>query len=242
MDNALREAEWLAEAARDEAHLKALVERRLRGEPLQYLTGIAGFRYLELRVGPGVLIPRPETEVVTETAIDLLPEGGTVVDVGTGSGAIALAIKYERPDARVIGTEVSPKALEWAQRNRRELGLDVEFLSCDLLDGLAADLIDRVDVVVSNPPYVALEDRDALPVEVRSYEPEVALFAPGHGLGVIGRLAEEAPRFLREGGWLVLEIAPEHASQIASVMAGYAEVEVRRDLTGRERIAVGRRV
>ena len=164
--------------------------RRIDGEPLQYLTGLAGFRYLELRVGPGVLVPRPETEIVAQTAIDLLPRGGTVVDVGTGSGAIALAIRHERPDARVVATDISEEALVWARRNREELALEVELIACDLLDGVDHGLRGAIDVIVSNPPYVAPEERDDLPVEVRDHEPDVALFAPRDGLDVIGRRAE----------------------------------------------------
>jgi release factor glutamine methyltransferase len=239
--NAEREARWLADASEDPSHLAELVRRRLEGEPLQYLTGVAGFRYLELKVGPGVLIPRPETEVVTQFAIDLLPRAGVLADVGTGSGAIALAVKHEREDARVLATEVSDDALAWARLNRDELGLDVELLRCDLLEGVPRDLAGALDVVVSNPPYVADEERRALPREVVEHEPEVALFAPGRGLGVIERLARDAREWLRPGGHLVLEIAPTHAPGMTALLGAYEDVSVYPDLTGRERVVVGRR-
>jgi release factor glutamine methyltransferase len=230
----------LAEAAADPSHLEELVRRRVAGEPLQYLTGVAGFRYLELGVGPGVLIPRPETEVVAQTAIDLLPPGGVVIDVGTGSGAIALAIAHERPDARVLATEVSDGALEWARRNRDDLGLDVELFGCDLLSDVPRDLAGGVDVVVSNPPYIGSDERDSLPADVREHEPDVALFAPGNALGVIERLADESRVWLRSGGHLVLEIAPAQAGAVAALLGHYEEVVIRPDLTGRERVAVAR--
>lgn len=241
MHNAERETRWLAEASAGPSHLAELVRRRIEGEPLQYLTGLAGFRYLELKVGPGVLIPRPETEVVTQFAIDLLPQGGVLVDVGTGSGAIALAIKHEREDARVLATEVSDEALVWARLNRDELGLDVELLHCDLLEGLPQDLSGAVDVVVSNPPYVADDERRALPKDVVEHEPEVALFAPGRGLGVIERLARAAREWMQPGGHLVLEIAPMQARAVTALLGGYEDVSVYPDLTGRERVVVGRR-
>jgi release factor glutamine methyltransferase len=242
LHNARREALWLAESARDDSHLDELVRRRLAGEPLQYLTGVAGFRYLELQVGPGVLIPRPETEVVAQWAIDLLPAGGIAIDVGTGSGAIALAIAHERRDARVLATDVSPDALVWAERNRAALGLEVELVRGDLFEGVSSEWKGRIDVVVSNPPYVAYEERDSLPSDVRDHEPEVALFSPGEGVAVIARLAEEARSWLQPGGHLVLEIAPMRVDEVTDALAAYEDVMIQPDLTGRARVAVARRV
>ena len=240
MSNAAREARWLAESAGSGPGLDVLVRRRLAGEPLQYLTGVAGFRYLELEVGPGVLIPRPETEVVAQFAIDLLPPNGIAVDVGTGSGAIALALKQERPDARVVATEVSDEALVWARRNRDTLGLEVELVRGDLFGPVAPELAGAVDVVVSNPPYVATDERGILPPEVRDHEPDVALFAPGDGLGIIERLARDSRQWLRPGGHLVLEIAPHQADKVVEILGDYPEVVVHPDLAGRDRVAVAR--
>lgn len=259
IEGARREAFWLVEAAtglsRSEIvasrpgvdagqvrRAEEFAERRCAGEPLQYVTGVAGFRSIELSVGPGVLIPRPETEVVVEQAIKRLPRAGRVVDVGTGSGAIAFAVAKERPDAHVIGTESSPDALRWARENADRLGLDVELVECDLLDGLGEALRRAVDVVVSNPPYVAESERDSLPPEVVDHEPHSALFAGSDGLEVIRRLAHDARDWIKSGGWLVIETAGDRAAPVAAELQrlGYESVAIRKDLNELERIAEGR--
>jgi release factor glutamine methyltransferase len=221
---------------------EALAHRRVDGEPLQYLTGIAGFRYLELAVGPGVMIPRPETEVVAERAMARLPKRGTVVDCGTGSGAIALSIAHERPDATAFATERSPVAMAWAEKNRAALGLGVRLIACDLLAGLPAELRRSVDVVVTNPPYVATSERELLARDVVQHEPHEALFAGPHGLDVIRRLADDVPAWLRPGGWLVLEIGESQADDVDALLhaGGYANVRVHPDLTGRPRVVEAR--
>jgi release factor glutamine methyltransferase len=257
--HARQEARWIVQAAlrgrgRDalattgvppEALARAdeLARRRASGEPLQYVTGTAGFRYLELEVGPGVFIPRPETELVAERAMEHLPEGGIAVELGTGSGAIALSMASERPDARVLATESSKTALAYARANRKRLSAEVELLACDLFSGLPPGLRGEVDVVVSNPPYVPVAERGLLPRDVVCHEPHEALFAPEEGLGVICRIAGEARRWLRPGGWLVLEIGDRQGARVRSLLsaAGYGDVDVARDLGGRERIAEGRR-
>lgn len=255
-DAADQEALWLFEAATGLRHptlvshvrpeweerLDELVRRRTAGEPLQYVTGVAGFRRLQLAVGPGVFIPRPETEIVASLAMACIPRGGTVVDVGTGSGAIALAIADERPDVRVIATERSASAYRWAQRNAVETGLPLELLRSDLLEGLSTALRGRVDVVVSNPPYVAVECKAQLPSEVVDHEPHDALFASEHGLGVVRRLAHDALPWLRPGGALVLEIGETQSSGArgALVAAGYERIELHHDLAGRPRAVVAR--
>lgn len=235
------EARWITEAAggRD---VEELVRRRLAGEPLQYVLGTAAFRRLELKVGPGVFIPRPETEVVAERALGRLPTGGTLVDLCTGSGAIALAVADERPDALVIATELSPAAARWATSNRDSSGLRVEICRGDLFDALPPDLAGRVDVVVSNPPYVDPAERSALPRDVVDHEPEEALFAPGAGTSVIERITREAPAWLREDGWLVLEIGETQGDAVQAILEsrGFAGVSIAPDLTGRDRIAEGR--
>ena len=252
------DARWIIEAATGRSPTRKLLERlpvgeaevesalamarrRADGEPLQYVTGIAGFRYLELAVGPGVLIPRPETEVVTEVALARLPRGGTLVDVGTGSGAIALAVATERADARVFATERSEEAFAWAVKNRDALGAPVEVLCCDLFDGIPAELRGKVDVVVANAPYVATGSD--LPPEVVQYEPPEALFAGGDGLDVIRRLVDEASVWLRpDRGWLVLEVADDQADAVSRLLdgSGYTQVTIDQDLTGRDRIVSAR--
>lgn len=257
VSNAQREAGWLVEAATgldhadqsmatdplDEAVLagaRSLAARRLAGEPLQYITGKAGFRRLELEIGPGALIPRPETESLTGYAMDKLPAGGVVVDVGTGAGAIALAIADERADAVVYATDVAPEALEWARRNRDRLSLAVELFEGDLLDALPADLRGTIDVVVSNPPYV--HEEFVLPVEIRDHEPHVALFAGGDGMALLDRLAQESRRWLKPGGWIVMEMGEVQRDEMRRTLVGlgFEEVDVLLDMTERPRVAIGR--
>jgi len=250
------ESRWIVEAAAGRVHdvppearaqleprvVEAalnLTRRRARGEPLQYVTGVTGFRRLELEVGPGVFIPRPETELVAERAMTRLPPSGCLVDAATGSGAIALAIADERPDARVLATELSADALAWAERNARSLGLCVELLAGDLLAPLPPNLRGRVDVVVSNPPYVPAGDGAALPRDVVDHEPHLALFAGGGGLEIAERIADEARGWLAPGGALVLEIGETQGAEAAAMLSslGYGRAAIHRDLTGRERIA-----
>jgi release factor glutamine methyltransferase len=230
------------ETAADDAALALLADRRADGEPLQYLTGVAGFRHIELAVGPGVLVPRPETEEVAGRAIELLPDGGLLVDVGTGSGAIALAVADERPDAHVWATEISDEALEWARRNAAALESGIEIVKGDLFEGLPAEIGGAIDVVVSNPPYVAPQERDSLPTDVVDHEPAVALFAPEDGTSVISRLIAEAGDWLRPDGWIVIEIGSTQSDRVAGLLsaAGYEEVRVHPDLGGHPRVAVGR--
>jgi release factor glutamine methyltransferase len=239
--NADREMRWLAEVVDTDDALLQLSRRRAAGEPLQYLTGRATFRYIELAVGPGVLVPRPETEIVAAVAMDLLPTGGRIVDVGTGSGAIALAVAHERPDAEVWATEISDEALVWAERNRDSLGKSVRIVKGDLFEGIDPGLRGAFDVVVSNPPYVAPEERDSLPRDVVDHEPAIALFADGDGTSTIERLAREAIEWEKAGGWLVLEIGETQADAVTSMLEGmgYLDVAVRPDLSGMPRIAIG---
>jgi release factor glutamine methyltransferase len=202
--------------------------RRVAREPVAYILGRRGFRHLELEVDPRVLIPRPETEHVVEAALQL-PRGARVVDVGTGSGAIALALADERPDLRVVGTDSSPGALAVARANAARLGLDVEFVEGDLLAGLT-----DVDAVVSNPPYVRTGER--LPPEITRYEPAEALYAGPDGLDVYRRLAPACA----DVPFVAFEIAGWQAEAVAALLAGRA-IEVVRDLAGIDRVVVGRR-
>lgn len=237
-----REAQWICEAAADDAVALDMARRRSRGEPLQYLLGTAQFRHLELEVGPGVFIPRPETELVADRAMDLLPTGGTLVDLGTGSGAIALAVAQERPDATVFATEADPGAYPWALRNRDRLGLDVELIEGDLFEGLPESLRGGIDVVVSNPPYVSTDRRDILPVDVRDHEPERALYGGGDGMLVVTRLAHDAREWLRPGGWLVLEMGAQQQQDMTTLLGTleYQDVVIGVDLAEWPRIVVAR--
>jgi release factor glutamine methyltransferase len=224
------------------AEVEAFVRRRKSGEPLQYIIGLAGFRTLELEVGPGVFIPRPETEVVAGRAMDLLPQAGTIVDVGTGSGAIALAVAIERPDASVFATERSAEALSWARRNAERLSLTVHFMHSAYLDELPESLKGVVDVVVSNPPYIDRAEQGRLPVNVVEHEPHEALFSSHDGLTDIQRIAEDARNWLTPEGWLVMEIGETQGSAALAVLndLGYRSASVDVDLTGRDRVAIGK--
>jgi release factor glutamine methyltransferase len=237
-----REAQWIIEAARDDAHALEMARRRAGGEPLQYITGEAYFRRLKLAVGPGVLIPRPETELVTERAMAHLPQGGTLVDIGTGSGAIALAIKNERPDATVYATENAPAALTWARRNIAEQRLEVALIEGDLFDGLSDNLRGKLDVVVANLPYVATGDTESLPIDVGKHEPPEALFAGPDGLALVRRIADEARGWLNPGGWLVLEIGETQGEMVRDLLEGetYQDVTIGVDLARWPRIAEGK--
>ena len=238
--NADREARWLLEAEPDDPdRLRDLVERRVGGEPLQYLTGLAGFRRLELRIGPGALVPRPETESLAGRAIEVAPRDGLVVDVGTGAGPIALALADERPDLTVIATEISDEALSWARINRDRLDLKVELIHCDLFEKIPGRLRRRVDVIVSNPPYVSERERSSLPVEVADHEPGVALFSGGDGLEVFERIARSAKGWLRPGGVFLSEIGDRQGDTVVRLLdhLGYREANIRNDLVGRPRIA-----
>lgn len=222
------------------ARFRELLERRGRREPVAYILGEWGFRRLTLRVDRRALIPRPETEVVVERCLTLLagiPEP-EVLDVGTGSGAIALAIADEHPGARVTAFDNSPDALALARENLEATGLGgrVRLVEHDLTAGFGSRAF---DLVVSNPPYVAPEEIDSLQPEVREWEPRSALVAAA-ATEAVARAALEA---LKPGGWLVLEVAAGRAEAVAAELeaVGYAEVTITPDLTGRERVLEGRR-
>ena len=215
--------------------------RRCRGTPLQYLTGEQQFMDLALQVAPGVFVPRPETERLVEVVLDVIGSvhAPLLVDVGTGTGAVGLAIKRHRPDARVLATDLSADAVEVARRNAVRLGLDVEVLCGDVLQPLSKDLAGTVDVLVSNPPYVTEEEYESLPEEVKA-EPYGALVG---GTDVHRRLAEAALEWLRPGGWLIVEIGAAQGPMVRDLFRAHlAGVEVLPDLAGRDRIVRGRRM
>ena len=227
------------------AEFKARLRRRARREPLQYIDGTAPFRDLLLRVDPRVLIPRPETEVLVQAVLDWARgrESLSAVDVGTGSGAIALALATEGPFARVVATDLHPDALSLAAENHAGAAAQapVEFRQGDLLEPVRGE---RFDVVVSNPPYVGEEEAPALDPEVREWEPAAALFAGPGGLDVIRRLVREAPDHLRPGGLLALEIGAGQGSAVAGLVdaaGAYSPPRLLPDLAGRDRILLAER-
>ncbi len=219
---------------------RELVRRRGDREPVAYIVGTRGFRHLDLKVDSCVLVPRPETELVVDRCLELLRDVAepAVLDVGTGSGAIALAIASELPAARVTATDVSPAALDVAWANAVALGLAVEMRQGDLLDGLGDR---RFDLIASNPPYVSELEIEGLEPEVAVHEPRLATVA-GDGLDAYRRLLPDAREHLVEGGWLVLECGAGQAGWLASELdrLGYGAADVACDLAGIERVVSAR--
>ncbi|WIG54970.1 MAG: Peptide chain release factor N(5)-glutamine methyltransferase [Rhodanobacteraceae bacterium] len=228
-------------AAAHAAAFRNLIERRVRGEPVAYLTGTRGFHDIELRVAPGVLIPRPETEVLVELALQRIPADAdcNVADLGTGSGAIALAIARARARARVVATDASAAALEMARENAARLRIgNVEFRQGDWYLGLDGE---HFDLVVSNPPYIAEGDPHLQEGDLR-FEPRAALASGADGLDAIRVLVRGACDHLRSGGWLLLEHGFDQGADVRDLLLdhGFAEVFTQDDLEGRERATGGR--
>jgi release factor glutamine methyltransferase len=255
--SAAAEADWLLEEAPHEEALRAMVARRAAGEPLQYVIGWAPFGRLRLAVGPGVFVPRPETEGLADRAARHLraaevlegsgepgsgaPVRPVAVDLCTGSGAIACFLAAEVPGARVLATELDPEALAWARVNAEQHG--VELLAGDLDAPLPAELAGRVDVLCANVPYVPSGAIATLPSDVRDHEPRLSLDGGPDGLDVFRRLAGRAGHWLAPGGRLFAEIGEDQAEAAAALLtaAGLAEVVVHQDLVGRDRILEGTR-
>jgi release factor glutamine methyltransferase len=242
------------------------VVRRATGVPAQYITGHQEFWGLDFIVSPAVLIPRPETEHLVEAVLELGPRSDSqqhqdqsqqprtgvsapqelsprnlrIVDVGTGSGAIALALAQELPSAEIHATDISPAALEVARANaaRLELASRIEFHLADLLDGFSPA---SFDIVVSNPPYVGESEEDSVQLEVRKFEPRNAVFAGPTGVEVIERLIPQARQVLRPGGWLVFEISGTIADRVLRLLSSWDEVAIRNDLQGTARVAIARK-
>jgi release factor glutamine methyltransferase len=223
---------------------RSAVRRRLKHEPVQYILGVAAFRHLELRVDRRVLIPRPETELLVGAVLDWSKSRvgrGVVLDIGTGSGAIALSLAGEGGYERIVATDVSCDALDVARANASRLGFGdrIEFREGSLFDVVGDG--ECFDVIVSNPPYVAESERAALSADVVEHEPATALFAGGDGLDVIERIVDGAASRLRAGGLLALEIGIDQSAAVLEriVRTGaYAGAQVRQDLTGRERMVL----
>lgn len=236
--------------------LAELVDARTRRVPLQHLTGEVGFRHLTLRCRPGVFVPRVETEVLAGVAVERARAstavgGPVVLEPCTGTGAVALALAHEVDDLRVVATDLSATAVDLARVNLHRVraspglapGARVEVLCGDLLDPAPEGLAGAVDVVVANPPYLTESERTAAPVEVRAHDPRVALVGDPGGHAIVDRLVDDARRWLRQGGWLLLEVH-EHRAFAAADRArarGYSDVEIVADLAGRDRFLVARR-
>jgi release factor glutamine methyltransferase len=220
-------------------HYGRYLHQRLQGKPTQYITGRQEFYGREFRVTPDVLIPRPETEHLVEATLTRLHPGDKVLDVGTGSGAVAIIIALESR-AQVYATDISTAALRIANENARRLHAPVTFIDTDLISCFADATF---DVVASNPPYVPKTDHPALQREVRDYEPEVALFGGPSGLEIYERLIPEARRVLRPGGWLLLELGYNSLDPVRAMLGpGWSEITVQADLAGLPRVLAAKRL
>lgn len=251
--------------AEEESRYESALNERARGVPAQYITGHQEFWGMDLIVSPAVLIPRPETEHVIEAVLeirtsDLGPRTSDLrrrasgsgrqasnnteseirlVDVGTGSGCIALALAKELPTAEIHATDISPAALEIARANaaRHQLERRIQFHQADLIEGLGGEF----DFVVSNPPYVGESEEDTVQLEVRKFEPRTAVFAGPKGIDLIERLIPQAHATLRAGGWLVFEISGTIAEEVRMLLEGWQEVQIKPDLQSIPRVAMARK-
>lgn len=228
----------------EESSYEAALAERSRGMPAQYITGHQEFWGMDLIVTPAVLIPRPETEHVIEIVLELVSEGSSshsirMVDVGTGSGAIALALAKDLPDAEIHATDISGAALEIARANaaRHQLEKRVQFHQADLL----GDLTPPFDLVVSNPPYVGESEEEQVQLEVRKFEPRTAVFSGATGTEVIARLIPQARAALRPGGWIVMEISGTIADRARSLLDGWDEIQIKKDLQSIPRVIHARK-
>ena len=226
----LTESEWL--------HYGRYLHERLNGKPTQYITRRQEFYGREFRVTPDVLIPRPETELVAEAAMRVAGTGGRALDVGTGSGALAITLQLEA-GIETLATDISPTALAVAAENARRLEARVSFVCCDLAAALGPR---TMDLIVSNPPYVPLSQRQGLQREVRDFEPHVALFAGETGFEIYARIVADAPRILRPGGWLVMELGFGSRDHVATLLGGWDDLRIEADLAGIPRVVMARRV
>jgi release factor glutamine methyltransferase len=217
------------------------LEQRSRGIPAQYITGHQEFWGMDLIVSPAVLIPRPETEHMIETVLARVRQAPSpaklrIIDVGTGSGCIALALAKELPDADIHATDISPTALDIARANaaRHQLTSQIQFHEADLLEGIQRE---SFDFVVSNPPYVGESEEDQVQLEVRKFEPRQAVFAGPTGLEVIERLIPQAHEVLKPGGWLMIEMSGTIADRVRNTLNDWREYQITNDLQGIPRVA-----
>ena len=252
VENAFQESRWMVELLeRSEkpenimARLDEWLNRRIAGEPFQYIVGSVEFYDVELQVGPGVLIPRPETELLVDRALEVLKSRGdsacAMLDLCTGSGAIPLVIARRTPALDCLGVDLSPEALRWARQNLQNLGLaNCRFLEGDLFAPVPPEK--RFDLITANPPYVTPDEYTELPAVIKDYEPRMALEAQDNGLALEKAIIAQAPAWLKPGGYLLLEMGETQGEALRQALeqAGFQDVVIRQDWAGRDRIAEGR--
>jgi len=221
-----------------------LVSRRLKWEPVAYITGRKEFWSFTLEVNKGVLIPRPDTEIILEEALAVGKNiiAPRIADIGTGSGAIALALAKELPEPKITATDISPAALKVAKKNARnlKLGKNIEFLKGDLF----APVKGLFDIIVSNPPYISAAEYEELPRGVKDFEPKIALLAGQTGVEFYEKLIYQSKNHLKKDGWLLMEIGAPQAEKIRDIMqecAFFEDIDVRRDYAGHDRVIKGRK-
>lgn len=220
---------------------KAYIKRRVEGEPLAYIVGQREFMSLNFRVSPDVLIPRPDTEILVETALRLAREGSThrICDVGTGSGAIAISLAFYLPNIEIFGLDLSPAALRIARENALQNRVKVDFREGNLLEPVQNEGL--MDMITANLPYVTALQMEELEAGVRDFEPHLALLAPGDGLDIYRQLLAQTNRSLRPGGYVLMEIDPRQAERAMIMVQDYLEVELIQDGAGRDRLIKARR-
>ena len=226
---------------------QGLIDRRITGEPAALIIGSTSFRGLELRTRPGVFVPRSSSESLAGEAIRRLRgrKRPVAVDVATGSGPVALSVAAEVKAARVFGVDISPQALSLARANAKRLGIaNARFLRSDVLSALPNDLERSVDVFTVHPPYVARSMLADLPVEIRKFEPETSLTDQSEdGLGLVRALVDQAPHWIRSGGWILVEVSPDLSRRVGGILRrnGYREVKSHKDSLGATRVIAGKR-
>lgn len=237
-------------SAGDLAIFKGYIQRRIKREPLQYITGVQEFYGIPIKVTPAVLIPRPETELMVEKALSLVSGGPpsadppAILDLCTGSGAILAAMASRMPNARLVGTDISEDALGIAEGNTRKWNDRIRLLKSDLFDALRhpdPPIPIAYDLIITNPPYIAEGDGPSLQPEVRDFEPKEALFAAEDGLAMIKKIINDAPNFMKKGGHLIMEIGDGQAEAVRTLVANngsYARAETVKDYGGIERILI----
>lgn len=216
-----------------------LIERRAQHEPCQYILGKCNFCGIDLLVNENVLIPRQDTEVLVEEVLNIMPKGAKVLDMCTGSGAIAIALKTLRSDCQVTGSDISERALEVAKENVKSCGVDVKLIHGDLFENI--DQEEEFDLIVSNPPYVTNSEYEELMPEVKEHEPRLALTAGDDGLDIYKRLINEAPKYLRKDGIIAMEIGCTQGEAVAEILKsnGFGKTKVVKDLAGLDRVLIG---